>query len=495
MPETFNRIASPNFRPGRPAGFTPDSIVLHRTGGTRASLRARFESPASSLSAHYLVARDGTIDSCVAETDTAFHAGVAAQSTWSLIRTGVNPNFHTIAIELEGNSTDDWPAAQTAATTSLIEDIARRWRIPLDGAHVIPHSAIRPSSGCPAPTCPIGAIIAAARARRDGTGRQQPVVRTITRANLRLGSPSLDAPVARLVAAQSDVIVAEVTDAGESVSGNSFWYGDGKGHYLWAGATNVPRPADDPLLSMLPKATPPSSDPMELATPPSPPPAATSARPAIDRTRMALSSSEFVPEPTVKDLIVLHFTAGTTARSAFDTWRNDPRRIATSYLVDLDGSIYEVFPPSSWASHLGVSSPRSIQDRRSIGIEIANVGPLQLSTDDPTVLNWWPKRTSTSPEFTTKFCRLDETEKYVAANFRGKSHFASFPDVQVDAVAALVRMLCAQFSIPPSLPPLSQRFTCDVNAFSTYTGVSSHANFRQDKWDIGPAFPWDRLGL
>jgi len=28
-----------------------------------------------------------------------------------------------------------------------------------------------------------------------------------------------------------------------------------------------------------------------------------------------------------------------------------------------------------------------------------------------------------------------------------------------------------------------------------YTGVSSHANFRQDKWDIGPAFPWDRLGL
>ena len=83
----------------------------------------------------------------------------------------------------------------------------------------------------------------------------------------------------------------------------------------------------------------------------------------------------------------------------------------------------------------------------------------------------------------------------MAANFRGKSHFASFPDVQVDAVAALVRMLCAQFSIPPSLPPLSQRFTCDVNAFSTYTGVSSHANFRQDKWDIGPAFPWDRLGL
>jgi N-acetyl-anhydromuramyl-L-alanine amidase AmpD len=210
---------------------------------------------------------------------------------------------------------------------------------------------------------------------------------------------------------------------------------------------------------------------------------------------MSLSPSEFVPEITPKDLIVLHFTAGTTARSAFDTWRNDPRRIATSYIVDLDGSIYEVFPASSWASHLGVSSPQSIQDRRSIGIEIANVGPLQRSTDDPTVLNWWPKRTSTSADFTTKFCRLEETEKYVAANFRGKSHFASYPDVQVEAVAALLRLLCEQFRIPPALPPLARRFECDVNAFSTYKGVCSHANFRQDKWDIGPAFPWDRLGL
>ena len=31
--------------------------------------------------------------------------------------------------------------------------------------------------------------------------------------------------------------------------------------------------------------------------------------------------------------------------------------------------------------------------------------------------------------------------------------------------------------------------------FRQYKGVSSHANFSQDKWDIGPAFPWDRLGL
>jgi N-acetyl-anhydromuramyl-L-alanine amidase AmpD len=365
----------------------------------------------------------------------------------------------------------------------------------LDANHIVPHSAIRPSSGCPAANCPIGRIIATARDSREGAATQHVMVHTTVRANLRLGSPSTDAPVAHQIAAGSDVVVAEVTDAGESVGGNSFWYGDGKGNYLWAGATSVPTPANDPILSTLPKAAPASSDAMELATPPVAPPPSPSNRPTIDRTRMVLNPSEFVPEVTAKDLIVLHFTAGTTARSAFDTWRNDPRRIATSYLVDLDGTILEVFPPSSWASHLGVSSPRSSQDRRSIGIEIANVGPLQVSTDDPSVLNWWPRRTATSPEFTTKFCRLDETSKYVAKEFRGKTHFAAFPDVQIDALAALVRMLCEQFGIKAELPVGAGRFTCDVNAFSSYKGVCSHANFRQDKWDIGPAFPWDRLGL
>jgi len=58
-----------------------------------------------------------------------------------------------------------------------------------------------------------------------------------------------------------------------------------------------------------------------------------------------------------------------------------------------------------------------------------------------------------------------------------------------------VRLLCEQFSIPAILPPPASRFTCDVAAFSSYKGVCSHANFRQDKWDLGPAFPWERLGL
>jgi len=70
---------------------------------------------------------------------------------------------------------------------------------------------------------------------------------------------------------------------------------------------------------------------------------------------------------------VLHFTAGQSARNAFGTWRRDAQRIGTACLVDVDGTVYEVFPPTQWAFHLGIAGT-SRHDRRSIGIEIATSG-------------------------------------------------------------------------------------------------------------------------
>jgi hypothetical protein len=108
---------------------------------------------------------------------------------------------------------------------------------------------------------------------------------------------------------------------------------------------------------------------------------------------------------------------------------------------------------------------------------------------------FWRASFNDASDFTMPFCRLDETDRYVAASYRGKSHFALFPDTQVDAVATLVRGLCERFAIRPTLPPDRLRFECDPPTFASYQGVCSHANFRTDKWDIGPAFPWERLAF
>ena len=324
--------------------------------------------------------------------------------------------------------------------------------------------------------------------------RSHTVVRTLARTNLRLGAPSLSARIVRVIPADTEIAVSGFTESGDRVHGNPCWYNDGDDNFFWAGATTVPTPsATNGVMPLLAVETG-STDTMELSGE-RPSPADTGIGVAVDRTTLVLSARDFIAEETRKDLIVLHFTAGRTARSAFDTWRNDPRRIATSYLVDVDGTIYEVFPPTFWAAHLGVEKTNNVHDRRSIGIEIANVGPLQPSTEDPGILNWWLPKAKGAPQFTTKFCGVDETDKYLNADFRRTRHFAAFADAQMDAVGRLVRGLCEQFSIPAALPPQSRRFECDAQAFAGFTGVCSHANFRQDKWDIGPAFAWDRLGL
>jgi N-acetyl-anhydromuramyl-L-alanine amidase AmpD len=221
--------------------------------------------------------------------------------------------------------------------------------------------------------------------------------------------------------------------------------------------------------------------------PPLAPGAVTSTIP-INRSRFVLPTKEFFPEVVEKDLIVLHFTAGQSAQSAFNTWMNNPERVATAYIVDSDGTIYELFDPCYWAYHLGVKGT-SAHDRRSIGVEIANVGPLKQSPSDTNRLDWWPNN------WGTPWCRLDEAGRYVRTRFRGIDYFASFPEPQVTSVARLAAYLCERFGVPKNLPARTRRKECDTSYYATRKGVVPHQNFRPDKWDVGPAFDWERLGI
>jgi N-acetyl-anhydromuramyl-L-alanine amidase AmpD len=258
------------------------------------------------------------------------------------------------------------------------------------------------------------------------------------------------------------------------VTGNDWWYVNGAGRYLWAGATDHPTPEqwDDDV----------STDEMEHgARAASAIAAGVPAAIRIDRS-FALEPKDYVAVATPKNLIVIHFTAGQSARSAFDTWRSDPRRIATAYIVDLDGTIYETFDPRYWASHLGIKGGPD-HDKRSIGIEIANVGPLTRS-DDKKSLTWWVGQA---------FCTLEQTTRYRQSPYRGHDYYAAFPDAQMTAVRGLVGYLQDRFSIAKELPPLARRDEFDDTFFASFRGVATHANFRKDKFDIGPAFSWDGL--
>ncbi len=214
----------------------------------------------------------------------------------------------------------------------------------------------------------------------------------------------------------------------------------------------------------------------------------------IDRKTYRLSLEQYMPEAQKKDVIVLHFTAGSTASGAFGSWTTPvlgkQQRVATAYIVDLDGTIFELFPPSAWAYHLGMTAagnPQWIHDRRSIGIEIVNPGGLVPDRADPQRLNWWPLN------FGVRWCGLDDKDKYVKAPFRGFQYFASFPEEQSLAVRELVAKLVQRFDIPAALPPSGLREAYDPGYFGKFSGIASHQNFRSDKSDIGPAWDWRAL--
>jgi len=149
MEKTRIACAASNFLVGRPLGMRPQAIVLHRTGGTVEQIRVRFLDGATTILAHYVIAKDGTVFQYVGEQDTAFHAGLAINSTWTGLKPNVNPNFYTLGIELEGSPDEPVPDEQSDACAALVAEVAARCNIPIDEDHIVLHSEIRASRNCP----------------------------------------------------------------------------------------------------------------------------------------------------------------------------------------------------------------------------------------------------------------------------------------------------------------------------------------------------------
>lgn len=211
----------------------------------------------------------------------------------------------------------------------------------------------------------------------------------------------------------------------------------------------------------------------------------------IDSTRYRLLPSKYNPTAQAKERIVLHFTAGTTVSGAFATFASNKDRVATPYIVDRDGTVYELFDPDCWAWSLGLQGlakqERQQIEKTCIAIELVNVGPLVRRGEK---LCWWPPHN----QFTTEYCSASDHELWEpCGKWRGYEAFATYTQPQIDATAELVEQLCRRFNIPKQIPPPNRRMAADVEHFRRWRGICSHQNFRADKSDIGPAFDWERL--
>jgi N-acetyl-anhydromuramyl-L-alanine amidase AmpD len=136
MTPPIEQHPSPNHSP---RNGTPISIlVLHATAGSYASALAWLCNPASRVSSHYLIRRDGHIVQLVPDARTAWHAG---RSVWHGV---MNINARSIGVELENanDGHDPYPPAQLASAHALCQSLVARYNI--ERGDVVRHLDIAP---------------------------------------------------------------------------------------------------------------------------------------------------------------------------------------------------------------------------------------------------------------------------------------------------------------------------------------------------------------
>jgi len=133
-------IPSPNFDE-RPSGIRIDTIVLHATVlNSLDEVTAHFADPASKVSAHYTIDRDGTTVSHVSPDQRSWHAG---QSKMMDGRTRVND--FSIGIELVNlnDGIDPYPDAQIQALRDLLQSLIAGYPI----QYIVTHAEIADPPG------------------------------------------------------------------------------------------------------------------------------------------------------------------------------------------------------------------------------------------------------------------------------------------------------------------------------------------------------------
>jgi N-acetyl-anhydromuramyl-L-alanine amidase AmpD len=199
-------------------------------------------------------------------------------------------------------------------------------------------------------------------------------------------------------------------------------------------------------------------------------------QPPVTR-KIPLATNQYYQGVFPKKYIFLHHTAGGSAAGAIAGWAADPLHIATPYIIERTGDIYEVYDPKYWAYSLGVKGNTAIE-KAAIPIEIVSYGNLTVATADN------PAKKVRKGDFVSYTGRPISPAEVVQLNFRGFKYYQKYTDAQIRALSELLPYLMDRFKIAPQT---------DLNGFWEYRspatltpGIWSHTTVRKDKVDIFP---------
>jgi len=194
--------------------------------------------------------------------------------------------------------------------------------------------------------------------------------------------------------------------------------------------------------------------------------------------------NQYYPIETTKKQLVLHHTvSGPGTAGDIQTWLSDAAHVATHFIIDRDGTPYQLFSSRYWAHHLGVTKDiltkygfTDLQTRNvdlnqySIGFEIDNWGFLKKGDDG---------------KFRTVYGNVVNTEIQEYPNlFRGERYYEKYTDAQIQTIGELLLYFNLKFNIPMNYN--EDMWDMSKNALSGKPGVYTHVSYRPDKSDCHP---------
>lgn len=190
-----------------------------------------------------------------------------------------------------------------------------------------------------------------------------------------------------------------------------------------------------------------------------------------------LNPKTYFQEEIEKDLIIIHHTASKgDPLGVINFWDNDSVEVATAYIIGIDGKIYQTFESDKmWAYHL--KSDKLSTEKRSIGIELMNIGPVGKNL----VGQYFDT-------YNKKYAGNDVID--LGESWRGFRYFISYPDIQIKSLKDLVNHLCSKHNI--SNVKIPNFFNYDSNNLLA-KGIAGHISIRPDKTDPHLKFPLDQI--
>lgn len=198
------------------------------------------------------------------------------------------------------------------------------------------------------------------------------------------------------------------------------------------------------------------------------------------------------------DQVMLHYDVAWTSQNCFKVM-HDMRGLSCQFLLDVDGTLYQTLDVVERARHGGKANDRSI------GIEIAHPGPLELTPalsehykrdGQGVYFDLGPRQEQVrTPGFVVRPARAEPLRGEV----QGKTYTQyDFTDAQYATLVELLAQLALALPRIELQAPLDSegRLRTQVlpdDDLAAFSGVIGHFHASSVKQDPGPAFDWQRL--